>query len=57
LACRAATVARVLIIPFVVAYTALDSILGIAWGIAVKSDPLFPYVSPRTRCIPASRSA
>jgi hypothetical protein len=34
---RAATVARVLIIPFVVAYTALDSILGIAWGIAVET--------------------
>ncbi len=28
---------RVLIIPFVVAYTALDSILGIAWGIAVET--------------------
>ena len=34
---RAATVARVLIIPFVVAYTALDAILGIAWGIAVET--------------------
>jgi hypothetical protein len=34
---RAATVARVLIIPFVVAYTALDSILGIAWGIAAET--------------------
>jgi len=34
---RAATVARVLIIPFVVAYTALDSILGIAWGIVVET--------------------
>jgi hypothetical protein len=33
---RAATVARVLIIPFVVAYTALDSVLGIAWGIAAE---------------------
>ena len=28
----AATVARVLILPFAVAYTALDAILGIAWG-------------------------
>lgn len=34
---RAATVARVLIIPFVVAYTALDAILGIAWGIVVET--------------------
>ena len=34
---RAATVARVLIIPFVVAYTALDAILGIAWGIAAET--------------------
>lgn len=34
---RAATVARTLIIPFVVAYTALDAILGIAWGIAAET--------------------
>lgn len=34
---RAATVARALIIPFVVAYTALDAILGIAWGIAAEA--------------------
>lgn len=34
---RAATVARALIIPFVVAYTALDAILGIAWGIAAET--------------------
>jgi len=34
---RAATLARALIIPFVVAYTALDAILGIAWGIAAES--------------------
>jgi hypothetical protein len=34
---RAATVARALIIPFVVAYTALDAILGIAWGIATET--------------------
>jgi hypothetical protein len=34
---RAATVARVLIVPFVVAYTALDAILGIAWGIATET--------------------
>jgi hypothetical protein len=34
---RAATLARVLIIPFVVAYAALDAILGIAWGIAAET--------------------
>ena len=34
---RAATIARALIIPFVVAYTALDAILGIAWGIATET--------------------
>lgn len=34
---RAATVARALIIPFVVVYTALDAILGIAWGIAAET--------------------
>lgn len=33
---RAATVARALIIPFLVIYTALDAVLGIAWGIAVE---------------------
>lgn len=34
---RAASIARALIIPFVVAYTALDAILGIAWGIAAET--------------------
>jgi hypothetical protein len=34
---RAATIARALIIPFVVAYTALDAILGIAWGLAAET--------------------
>jgi len=34
---RAATLARALIVPFVVAYTALDAILGIAWGIAAET--------------------
>ena len=34
---RAATLARALIIPFVVVYTALDAILGIAWGIAAET--------------------
>ena len=44
---RAATVARVLIIPFVVAYTALDSILGIAWGIAAETANDLPAVDQR----------
>ena len=39
---RAATVARALIIPFVVAYTALDAILGIAWGIAAETANELP---------------
>jgi hypothetical protein len=39
---RAAVVTRVLIIPFVVAYTALDAILGIAWGIAAESANELP---------------
>ena len=39
---RAAAVARVLILPFVVAYTALDSILGIAWGIAAETANQLP---------------
>lgn len=43
---RAATVARALIIPFVVAYTALDAILGIAWGIAAETANDLP---PQTR--------
>ena len=34
---RAATLARALIVPFLVAYTALDAILGIAWGIATET--------------------
>jgi len=39
---RAAVVARVLILPFVVAYTALDAILGIAWGIAAETANQLP---------------
>jgi hypothetical protein len=39
---RAAVVTRALIIPFVVAYTALDAILGIAWGIAAESANELP---------------
>ena len=38
----AATLARALIIPFVVAYTALDAILGIAWGIAAETANALP---------------
>ena len=34
---RAARIARALIIPFAVVYTALDAILGIAWGIAAET--------------------
>ncbi len=34
---RAATFTRALIIPFVVVYTALDAILGIAWGLAAET--------------------
>jgi hypothetical protein len=39
---RTAAVARALIIPFVVAYTALDSVLGIAWGIVVETANELP---------------
>jgi hypothetical protein len=34
---RAATAARALILPFVIAYTALDAVLGIAWGVAAET--------------------
>ena len=44
---RAATVARALIIPFVVVYTALDAILGIAWGIAVEEANALPVADQR----------
>ena len=33
---RAARAARALILPFVIVYTALDAVLGIAWGIVVE---------------------
>jgi hypothetical protein len=33
---RAARVARALILPYAIAYTALDAILGLAWGIAAR---------------------
>jgi hypothetical protein len=39
---RAATVARALILPFVIAYTALDSVLGLAWGIAAEKANELP---------------
>jgi hypothetical protein len=38
---RAARVARALLLPFVILYTALDAVLGIAWGIvAAKANEL-----------------
>jgi hypothetical protein len=39
---RAARLARVLILPFVIVYTALDSVLGIAWGIAAEKANALP---------------
>ena len=44
---RAASVARALILPFVVAYTALDAILGIAWGIAAETANDLPAEDQR----------
>jgi hypothetical protein len=41
---RAATLARALIIPFLVVYTALDAILGIAWGVAAETANDLPAV-------------
>ena len=42
---RAATLARALIIPFLVAYTALDAILGVAWASRPRRRTTCP---PRT---------
>lgn len=39
---RSARVARALTIPFVIVYTAVDSVLGIAWGIAAKKANELP---------------
>ena len=39
---RPATLARALIIPFVVACTALDAVLGIAWGLAAEAANELP---------------
>ncbi len=39
---RAAKVARALILPFVVLYTALDAVLGIAWGIVAEKANELP---------------
>jgi hypothetical protein len=39
---RAARFARALILPFVIVYTALDSVLGIAWGIAAEKANELP---------------
>jgi hypothetical protein len=41
---RPAAVARALILPFVVVYTALDAVLGIAWGIAAETANELPAV-------------
>jgi hypothetical protein len=38
----AATVARALILPFVIVYTALDAVLGIAWGIVAQKANELP---------------
>ena len=39
---RAARVARALILPFVIVYTALDAVLGIAWGIVAQKANELP---------------
>ena len=39
---RAARAARALILPFVIVYTALDAVLGIAWGIVVEKANELP---------------
>jgi hypothetical protein len=39
---RAARAARALILPFVIVYTALDAVLGIAWGIAARKANELP---------------
>ena len=39
---RAARVARALILPFVILYTALDAVLGIAWGIVAEKANALP---------------
>jgi len=39
---RAAQIARALIVPFVIVYTALDSVLGIAWGIVAEKANELP---------------
>jgi hypothetical protein len=39
---RAATATRALILPFVIVYTALDSVLGIAWGVVAEKANELP---------------
>ena len=39
---RAARIARALILPFVILYTALDAVLGIAWGIVAEKANALP---------------
>lgn len=44
---RSATVARALILPFVIVYTALDAVLGIAWGIVAEKANELPVADQR----------
>jgi hypothetical protein len=44
---RAARVARALILPFVILYTALDAVLGIAWGIVAEKANELPVADQR----------
>jgi len=39
---RSARIARALILPFVILYTALDAVLGIAWGIVAEKANALP---------------
>ena len=45
---RAARAARALILPFVIVYTALDAVLGIAWGIVVEKANELPVADQPT---------
>jgi hypothetical protein len=45
---RAARAARALILPFVIVYTALDSVLGIAWAIVAEKANELPVADRRT---------
>src|SRR5918994_7828568 len=45
---RAARAARALILPFIIVYTALDSVLGIAWAIVAEKANELPVADRRT---------